>query len=53
MTLVEMVNQIVGDVPPGWEFMPYVVACVLFVVAVVLVAKLLYMPLRKILRGWF
>lgn len=48
--LISKINQIVGVAPVGWEFVPYLLACVSFVLILSAVIKVLLLPL-KFYRG--
>jgi len=49
-TLVGMITSIVGTAPVGWEFVPYLLACISFFAGLWLVWKVISIPLSFLRR---
>ena len=49
-TLVQMITGIIGTPPPGWEFVPYLLAGFLFFMGIWLIWKVISIPLYFLRR---
>ena len=49
MNLVDMVSSVIGPVSPGWEFLYYIAATIVFFFGFVFVANLALLPLKAVL----
>lgn len=48
--LVDMIVTVIGDAPVGWEFVPYLLAAVSYVVGIWIVWRVISIPLSMLRR---
>lgn len=48
--ILDLINDVIGLPPVGWEFVTYVIACVLFIVFFAVMANVFLLLFRKFWR---